>query len=78
MARRQNSPAREDIQRMDIQIGDVLVMKKNHPCGGNRFEVLRTGVDFKLKCLTCGHEIMVPRLKIIRHIHSVEPRRTGD
>lgn len=63
---------------MDIQIGDVLVMKKNHPCGGNRFEVLRTGVDFKLKCLKCGHEIMVPRIKITRHIHSVEPRPAGN
>lgn len=62
---------------MNIQVGDVVIMKKNHPCGGDRFEVLRTGVDFKLKCLTCGHEIMVPRLKIIRHIRSVEPRPAG-
>ena len=59
---------------MEIKTGDWVVMKKNHPCGGNRFEVLRTGVDFKLRCVKCGHEIMVPRLKIEKYIRSVESR----
>jgi hypothetical protein len=39
---------------MDIQVGDTLVMKKNHPCGSNRWEVLRIGADFRIQCLGCG------------------------
>lgn len=46
---------------MDIRLGDVLRMKKGHPCGGNEWEVLRVGMDFRLKCLRCGHTIMIPR-----------------
>ncbi|MGI6031151.1 MAG: DUF951 domain-containing protein [Eubacteriales bacterium] len=57
---------------MDIQIGDRLTMKKNHPCGGNHFVVLRSGMDFKLKCETCGHEMMVRRSKIEKYIRQVE------
>jgi hypothetical protein len=57
---------------MAIKAGDRLVMKKNHPCGGNVFVVLRTGVDYKIKCEKCGHEVMVPRLKIEKSIKSVQ------
>ena len=48
---------------MDIQLNDVLVMKKTHPCGEKRWLVLRTGADFRLRCLGCGHEVMTPRFK---------------
>ena len=57
---------------MDVQVNDVLVMNKNHPCGENRFLVLRTGMDFKLRCLKCGRELMTPRSKIERHIKKIE------
>lgn len=57
---------------MEVKTGDIVVMKKNHPCGSNRFELLRVGVDFKLRCLKCGHEMMVPRVKISKFIKSVE------
>ena len=57
---------------MDVKVNDIVIMKKNHPCGGNRFEVLRTGVDFKLKCVKCGHEILVPRIKIAKFIKGVD------
>lgn len=56
---------------MDIRVGDTLVMKKNHPCGCNRFAVLRSGMDFKLKCEKCGHEIMIPRSKAEKRIKQV-------
>lgn len=46
---------------MDIRIGDILRMKKGHPCGGNEWDVLRVGMDFRLRCRKCGHTIMVPR-----------------
>ena len=57
---------------MDIKVGDTLVMKKNHPCGENRFSVLRVGMDFKLKCQKCGHEIMIPRSKAEKDVKRVE------
>ena len=56
---------------MDIRVGDRLEMKKQHPCGGKVFTVLRSGMDFKLKCLTCGHEVMVPRAKAEKNIKNV-------
>ena len=54
---------------MDIQPGDVLEMKKEHPCGAKqwlvlrRWEVLRVGMDFRLRCTGCGREVMLPRKK---------------
>ena len=56
---------------MDIAVGDVLVMKKNHPCGDNRFLVLRIGADFKLRCRGCGHELMLPRSKAEKSIRKI-------
>ena len=46
---------------MEFSVGQIIKMKKKHPCGENRWEILRTGMDFRLKCLGCGHQIMVPR-----------------
>jgi hypothetical protein len=46
---------------VDYQIGDVVKLKKQHPCGSREWEVLRVGADFRLKCMGCGHQIMVPR-----------------
>lgn len=43
------------------EIGDILTMKKQHPCGSKEFAILRVGADFRLKCLGCGHQIMIPR-----------------
>ena len=57
---------------MDIQVKDILVMKKAHPCGEKRWLVLRTGADFRLRCLGCGHELMIPRFKAEKNIRSVE------
>ena len=57
---------------MDIQLGDVIIMKKLHPCGEKRWKVLRVGADFRLRCLGCGHEVMVSRVKAEKNIRSVE------
>ena len=58
---------------MDIHIGDTLQLKKPHPCGADRFLVMRVGMDFKLKCLRCGHEIFAPRRKIEKNIKQIFP-----
>lgn len=47
--------------RMDYQVGDIVKLKKAHPCGSHEWEILRVGMDFRLKCLGCGHQIMVSR-----------------
>lgn len=57
---------------MDIRLNDVLVMKKAHPCGEKRWLVLRTGADFRLRCMGCSHEIMVPRFKAEKNVRSIE------
>lgn len=46
---------------MEYQLGDVIETKKAHPCGGKLWEVVRVGVDYKLKCLNCGRIVMLPR-----------------
>ena len=56
---------------MDVQVGDRLTLKKCHPCGSFEWEVLRTGADFRLKCVGCGHQIMSPRSQIEKKIRKI-------
>ena len=56
---------------MDVRLGDVLVMKKPHPCGSREWSVMRTGMDFRLKCLGCGHEVLIPRSKAEKNIREI-------
>ena len=56
---------------MDVRLGDILVMKKDHPCGSRRWLVLRTGMDFRLRCTGCGHELMLPRSKAEKSIRQI-------
>jgi len=56
---------------MDVKVGDKILVKKPHPCGSKEFDVLRVGMDFKIKCCGCGHEIMLPRIKIEKNIKKI-------
>ena len=56
---------------MDIKVSDRLVMKKPHPCGCNTFKVTRIGMDFKLVCEKCSHEIIIPRVKAEKNIKKI-------
>lgn len=56
---------------MDVRVGDTLEMKKPHPCGGKTFLVLRTGMDFRLRCTTCGREFLAPRVKIEKRVKKI-------
>ena len=62
---------------MDVNVGDKLIMKKPHPCGCNTFLVLRSGMDFKLKCENCSHEIMIPRVKAEKNIKQIVKGNTN-
>ncbi len=53
---------------MEYNIGDIIQMKKGHPCGSKKWEITRIGVDFKFKCLGCEHVIIVPRQKAVKLI----------
>ncbi len=57
---------------MEYQIGDIVRTKKQHPCGSKLWKIIRVGVDFKLKCLGCGHVIMVERPKALKMITKKE------
>lgn len=57
---------------MDIRVGDILTMKKQHPCGAKTWRVLRTGADFRLRCEGCGREVMLPRSKAEKNIKAVQ------
>ena len=56
---------------MDVRAGDRLQMKKDHPCGSREYLVLWAVMDFKLRCLGCGREVMVPRRKIEKNIKKI-------
>ena len=56
---------------MDLNVHDIVELKKTHPCGSRQWEVLRIGMDLKLRCLGCGHELMAPRRKIEKSIKRI-------
>ena len=56
---------------MDVRLQDILIMKKAHPCGSKAWLVLRTGMDFRLRCQGCGHEVMLPRSKAEKNIRQI-------
>ncbi|HOD03364.1 MAG TPA: DUF951 domain-containing protein [Clostridiales bacterium] len=56
---------------MKVLVGDILEMKKPHPCGSRLFTVLRSGMDFRLSCHGCGCEIMIPRSKAEKKIKKI-------
>ena len=54
------------MEKFDYMVGDILKLKKQHPCGTNEWEILRIGADFRLKCTGCGHQIMIPRPTVVK------------
>ena len=57
---------------MQLALGDVVQMRKTHPCGSKEWLVLRVGADFKLRCLGCGHEVMGPRSGFEKNVRGVQ------
>ena len=56
---------------MNVNVGDRVEMKKQHPCGGKIFTILRIGMDFKIRCAKCAREAMVPRNKLENNIQRI-------
>ena len=59
---------------MEYQIGDIVRTKKQHPCGSKLWKITRIGVDFKLKCLGCGHVVILEREKAKKIITKIEKK----
>lgn len=56
---------------MKFSVGDIVQMKKNHPCGAVQWEILRVGMDFRIKCCGCGHMVMLPRVKFEKNVKKI-------
>lgn len=54
------------------QLKDIVIMKKQHPCGGNEWEITRLGADIKIKCLKCGRSLMLPRVDFNKKLKKVK------
>ncbi|RKD22273.1 DUF951 domain-containing protein [Caminicella sporogenes] len=57
---------------MDLRVGDIIETRKQHPCGGNRFEIMRTGIDFRIRCFKCNKQIWITRKNLEKRIKKVE------
>ncbi len=55
----------------NVMVHDILEMKKPHPCGSKTWEVLRTGVDFRLRCTVCKHEMMISRVRALKSVKKI-------
>ena len=65
------------MENKEFQLGDVVQMKKAHPCGTNEWEVIRMGMDIRMKCVNCGRSVMVPRTDFVRNLRKILRRREG-
>ncbi len=59
---------------MEIQLGDIVTLKKEHPCGSKEWEVLRVGMDFRIKCIGCNRQVMIPRKQLEKSIKKIVSR----
>jgi hypothetical protein len=63
---------------VEINVGDIAIMRKTHPCGSARWTVYRIGADIGIKCLGCGRRVMLPRRKFERAVKSLQPQTAPD
>jgi len=57
----------------DFQLGDILRLRKPHPCGGYEWQVVRLGADIGIRCLTCGRRVLIPRSRLAKQVKSRQP-----
>lgn len=63
---------------MDLKVGDVVETKKSHPCGSSQFEILRVGMDFRIKCLKCEKQIWIERPNLEKRIKKVIKKESAE
>ncbi len=62
------------IMAIKLEVGDVVELRKQHPCGNHHFEIMRTGADFRIKCLKCEKQVWLARTELERRIKKITPR----
>ena len=67
---------RKTLNQYHYEVGDIVKLKKQHPCGSSEWEILRVGADFRLKCVGCGHQIMIARKLVEKNTRGL--RKTGE
>ena len=69
----------EEDMPIQFEVGDIVRLKKQHPCGSNEWEVLRVGADFRLKCLGCSHQVMLARKLVEKNLRGIRKKEeSGD
>ena len=63
------------MENKNYTIGTIVEMKKAHPCGTNKWEVVRVGADIKIKCLNCNHTVMLPRVEFNRKLKKIHEEK---
>jgi len=59
----------------DIRLGDVVAMRKPHPCGSSQWEVVRLGADIGMRCGKCGRRVLIPRSQFLRRVKTLVSRQ---
>ncbi|MBC2133819.1 DUF951 domain-containing protein [Listeria innocua] len=59
------------MEKKHFDLNDIVEMKKSHPCGTNRFKIIRMGMDIRIKCEGCGHSVMIPRREFERKVKKI-------
>ena len=62
------------MEKRIFEVGDIVRLKKPHPCGSCEWEILRVGADFRLKCMGCSHQIMVPRRLVEKNTRQIKKK----
>jgi hypothetical protein len=66
------------MEAKEFGLGDVVQMKKGHPCGANEWEIIRLGMDIRMKCVGCGRSVLLPRRDFERNMRKVLRRKEGE
>lgn len=64
---------RIEMESKKFELNDIVEMKKPHPCGSNRFRIIRMGMDIRIKCEGCGHSVLLPRREFERKVKKILP-----
>jgi len=62
------------VSNKDFQLNDIVEMKKQHPCGENRWQIIRMGMDIRMKCLGCDHSVLIPRRQFTKRLKRILER----
>jgi hypothetical protein len=67
----------ESMEQKEFGLNDVVEMKKSHPCGANRWKIIRLGMDIRIKCEGCDHSVLIPRREFTRKLKKILVKHEG-